>query len=105
MVILDDKPVPQLTEVEGQVAPLDIDQQRQFAAFLHGLAAELGLGLRYAMLRTRPGRPRIDDTDRAWARALDDAIALAEVLCEVIHLGTEGRVQPLPPDEVMAASA
>ena len=105
MVILDDKPLPQLTEVEGQVEPLDPDQRRQFAAFLHGLAADLGPEVRYAMLRTRPGRSRIDDTDRAWARALYDACALAEVPCEVVHLGTKDRVQPLPPDEVMAVSA
>ena len=100
-----DRPLPHLTEIEGQVEPLDAVQQHQFAGFLKGLADDLGPTTRYALLRTRPGSPRVDETDHAWARSLYDACALAEVRCEIVHLGTEDRIQPLPPEEVVAASA
>jgi len=105
MVLLDDVPVPQLTEVEGCTEPPDTTTTEQFARLLARLSGDLGPGLRFAMLRTRPGPSHVEELDREWARSVYDACALAEVACEIVHLGTEERVRPLPPDEVMLASA
>jgi hypothetical protein len=105
MFIQDDVPIPQLTEVEGCEEPPDAELTANFAQVLGGLAHELGDGLRFAVLRTRPGTDRVTDDDRAWARSVYAAAATAEVACEIVHLGTEESIRPLPPDEVIAASA
>lgn len=104
MVIADHVPLPQLIELEGCTVPPDGSQRANFARLLGDLAGDLGPGVRFAMLRTRPGPSRVEELDRAWARAVYDACALAEV---VRHRPPRhpGRHPPLPPDEVMSASA
>ncbi len=104
MVILGDTPIPQLTEIEDCVEPLAGQQAQQFSRMLGRLSADLGPGIRFAMLRSRPGSSHVTDVDRAWARALYDACTLAEVPCEVLHLGTRDEIRPLPPDEVLPAT-
>ena len=106
MVLLDDVPIPQLTEVEVCTEPPDATGTEQFNRLLARLSADLGPGcLRFAMLRTRPGSSHVEELDRAWARSLYDACALAGAACEVVHLGTQDQVRALPPDEVIPASA
>jgi hypothetical protein len=105
MVIQDDVPVPQLTEIDECVEPPDAELTESFAHLLGALAGDLGGDPRFAVLRTRPGTGAVTDDDRAWARCVYGAAATAEVGCEIVHLGTEGSIRPLPPDEVIAASA
>jgi hypothetical protein len=106
MVIQDDDvPVPQLTEIDECVEPPDAELTSGFAHVLGALAGDLGGDPRFAVLRTRPGTGAVTDDDRAWARCVYDAAAIAEVACEIVHLGTEGSVKPLLPDEVIVASA
>lgn len=53
----------------------------------------------FAFLLSRPGG-HVDDTDRAWGRFLLRAGLLADVRLEMVHLATDERVVPLPPDEL-----
>jgi hypothetical protein len=105
MVIHDDVPVPRLTEIDECVEAPDAELTSGFAHVLGALARDLGGGLRFAVLRTRPGTGAVTDDDRAWARFVYAAAGTAEVTCEIVHLGTEGSVRSLPPDEVIAGTA
>ncbi len=100
----DDRPLPQLTQIEEAVAPPDRQGVESFAAFLGHMACELGAsprpGLRVALLRSRPGGGSADADDRAWASRLLAACRMAAVPAEVVHLATEDVLMPLPWDEL-----
>lgn len=99
MFIVDDRPVPHLTEITGATDP-DRECFQGLAEVLHGLASDVMRDARVAFLRTRPGRDRVSAEDRAWAEGLYSAARTAGVACEVVHLGTRGTIRPLPPDEL-----
>lgn len=100
------RPVPVLTEIAEIGAAPDRDGARGLAAFLHDVVAEQAPGGRLALLRTRPGRGRARPDDLAWAAALYEACAAAEVPTDVVHLATDDDVVPLPMDAVpLPASA
>lgn len=100
MLIVDDRPLPQLTEIEEALHPPDTDQVDGLAEILLTLDREVAPGLRVAFLRSRPGKGTITDTDRAWATCLYAAARRAAVPCEVVHLATRGSIRPIPADVV-----
>lgn len=100
MLIVDDRPVPQLTEITESEEPPDADYPESIATMLRMLDREIAPGARFAFLRSRPGVDAVTEADRAWATTLYAAAQLAEVPCEVVHLATRGAVRPITPDDV-----
>jgi len=100
MLIVDDRPLPQLTEITESAEPPDAESAEGLAEMLRMLEAEVAPGARFAFLRSRPGVDVITETDRAWATTLYAAARLAAVPCEVVHLATRGAVRPIPQDDV-----
>lgn len=105
MLLVDDTPLPQLTEIEDADEPPNPHQLDGLSKTLGLLGSEVAPGARFAFLRSRPGHDVVTEDDRAWARALYDAARRAAVPCEVVHLGTRGAVRPVPPDEVGLVAA
>ena len=100
MLVVDDRPLPQLTEISEAEHPPDASHLDGLAEILLRLDREVAPGLRVAFLRSRPGKATITDTDRAWARSLYAAARRAGVPCEVVHLATRGEIRPIPADVV-----
>lgn len=100
MLIVDDRPLPQLTEIDEAVHPPDAEHLDGLAELLLMLHREVAPGLRVAFLRSRPGKDSVTDADRAWATSLYAAARRAGVPCEVVHLATRGAIRPLPADVV-----
>jgi hypothetical protein len=100
LLIVDERPRPQVVELTEAEAPPDAEGARGFAQLLTRLAVDLGEDVRFAFLLSRPGRPSVTEWDRAWAASLYGACRTAGVRGEVVHLATAGRVRPLPPDDL-----
>lgn len=100
MLVVDDRPLPQLTEISEAEDPPDAEQTDGLAELLLLLDRDVAPGLRVAFLRSRPGKDVITDTDRAWARTLYAAARRAGVPSEVVHLATRGAIRPIPADVV-----
>jgi hypothetical protein len=96
----DDRPVPQLTQIEEAVAPPDEEVLDGLAQVLRSVVDGLVPGGRVACLRSRPGRAAVTDDDRAWASGLYDACRRAGLPAEVVHLATDDELLPLPLDEL-----
>jgi hypothetical protein len=96
------RPVPQLSELEDAGEVPDPELREVFGGFLLRLAEELAVppGARIAFLVARPGPDVVRPEDRAWAAALYDVGRRAGLGCEVVHLGTDAGVVPLPLDEI-----
>lgn len=102
LVIREDRPLPQITEITDSQTPPDGAGLDGFADLLSRLSGSLGPDdVRFAFLRSRPGADQVSEDDRRWARALYDACRRADVRCEMVHLATRDRVRPLPPDELV----
>lgn len=100
MFIVDDRPIPQLTEItEARHAP-SAESLAGLTEVLGRLAADAHAQARVAFLRTRPGRDPATPVDRAWAAGLYAATRSAGVVCETVHLGTRGSIRALPLDEL-----
>lgn len=104
MLILDDRPLPQLTEITDAEEPPDTELVAGLVEVLQRLDRELAPGARFAFLRSRPGVDAITGVDRAWASTLYDAARRAAVPCEVVHLATRGAVRPVPQDDIGVAA-
>jgi hypothetical protein len=102
VVIQDDRPVPQVMEIVEAGEPPEVEDVVSFAGLLERLAMP---GLRFAFLRSRPGRGRPDPVDRAWARALHDAGRRAGAVVDVVHLAHDDDVLPIVLDDLLAAPA
>jgi hypothetical protein len=100
MLIVDDRPLPQLTEIDEAHDPPDPEHVDGLAEVLRMLDSEVAPGMRVAFLRSRPGKDVVTDTDRAWATSLYAAARRAAVPCEVVHLATRGAIRPIPADVV-----
>lgn len=100
MFIIEDRPMPHLTEItEAHEAPTR-DSLSGLSEVLRRLAEDVAKGARVAFLRSRPGPDLVTAEDRAWAEGLYAAAREADVPCEVIHLGTRGAIRALPADEL-----
>lgn len=104
MLIVDDVPLPQLTEITEADEPF-AEFHENFATLLRMLESDVVPGARFAFLLSRPGSGFITALDRRWASALYDAARTAGVPCEVVHLATKGAIRPIPPDELDAMAA
>ena len=103
MVVVDDRPLSQVTEIVECEEPPRGDELDNFARLLNQLAAELAdTDLRFAFLISRSGAAAINDLDRRWAAALYGAARRAGQACETVHLATEGDIRPIPLDELPA---
>ena len=100
MLIVDDRPLPQLTQIDEAEDPPDPEHVDGLADILIMLEREVAPGMRVAFLRSRPGKDVVTDTDRAWATSLYAAARRAGVPCEVVHLATRGAIRPIPADVV-----
>jgi hypothetical protein len=96
----DDRPVPQLTQIEDALTPPDEQVLGGLAQVLRSVVDDLVPGGRVACLRSRPGRPAVTDDDRAWASGLYDACRRAGLPAEVVHLASDDELVPLPLDEL-----
>lgn len=105
MLVLDDRPLPQLTEITDADDPPAPEDTRGLSDLLTMLEREVAPGARVAFLRSRPGADVVTETDRAWAAGLYAAARDAHVRCEVVHLATRGSVRPVPPDDVGLATS
>jgi hypothetical protein len=102
VVIQDDRPVPQVMEIVETGTPPDPEDVASFTGLLEPLAMA---GLRFAFLRSRPGRGRPDANDRAWARALHEAGRQAGAVVDVVHLAHDDDVLPIVLDDLLAEPA
>ena len=99
MLIHDDRPLPQLTEITETEAP-DPEMLTGLAELMRMLEDQVVPRGRFAFLRSRPGPDVVTAADRQWASGLYAAARRAGVACEVIHLATRGSIRPIPPDDV-----
>ncbi|MDT0185313.1 hypothetical protein Q9S36_34525 [Microbacterium sp. ARD31] len=99
MLIVDDVPLLQLTEITEADEP-DVRVTANLATLLRMLQDDVAPGARFAFLLSRPGSGFVTALDRRWASALYDAARAAAVPCEVVHLATKGVIRPIPPDEL-----
>jgi hypothetical protein len=99
MLIVDDVPLPQLTEITEADEPDELFHTN-FPTVLRMLESDVVPGARFAFLLSRPGSGFITALDRRWASALYDAARAADVPCAVVHLATQGAIRPIPPDEL-----
>ena len=100
MLIVDDRPLPHLTQIDEAVDPPAAEQLDGLAELLLMLDREVAPGMRVAFLRSRPGKDLVTESDRAWATSLYAAARRAGVPCEVVHLATRGAIRPVPADVV-----
>lgn len=105
LMIQDDRPLPQITEITESDDPPDDTGLHGLAHLLTHLSESVAPDLRFAFLRSRPGPAMVTQDDRRWARALYDACRLAGVPCEIVHLATKDAVRPLPPDELISLAS
>lgn len=99
MMIHDDRPLPQLTEIT-EADPPDPEMLAGLAELLRMLEEQVVPGGRFAFLRSRPGPAGATETDRQWASGLYGAAARAGVCCEVVHVATRGAIRPIPQEDV-----
>lgn len=104
MVINGDRPIPQLSEIAGAVAPPDAEEVDGLAELMRRLRADIAPTVRFAFLRSRPGSGGPNPNDLGWAQALYDAARLARVPIEVVHLANDHDLVPIPLDDLPAAS-
>ncbi|MCF6376436.1 hypothetical protein L2K70_02365 [Nocardioides KLBMP 9356] len=106
MLIQDDVPLPQLTEITDADEPDDLFRAN-FGTVLTLLRDDVVPRVSFAFLVSRPGSGFLTAPDRRWAAALYEITKDAGVPCEIVHLGTKGAIRPIPPDQLepMASSA
>jgi len=100
MLVVDDRPLPHLTEIAEAEDPPDTSEADGLADLLLMLDNEVAPGARVAFLRSRPGKDVVTDSDRAWARSLYASARRAGMPCEVVHLATRGAIRPIPADVI-----
>lgn len=104
MFIVEDRPIPQLTEITEAHHMPSRESLDGLTEVLGRLADDVTRGARVAFLRSRPGPDVVTVEDRAWAEGLYAAAREADVSCEIIHLGTRGAIRALPADELGTAA-
>lgn len=66
----------------------------------HVIRADGGPGTTVAMTLSRPGSPRVTDSDRAWAGSVRRQADRAGIALWPVHLATADAVRPLTLDDV-----
>ncbi|WP_299050773.1 hypothetical protein [uncultured Nocardioides sp.] len=103
MIDADDRPVPQIIEIDdAHHLPPDLEAEG-FGPFARHLLDDVVPGGRLAMLRTRPGSGGPDADDLGWSRILLAGCRSAGVPTDVVHLATDVDLLPLPLDVLGAA--
>ena len=97
LVIEDDRPCPQITEITDALEPPDDHMVSSLATFLDGLSGD---DRRFAFLRSRPGHGGLTADDRSWARSIYEAGRRAGVPLDVVHRACDHDLVAVPMDEV-----
>jgi hypothetical protein len=99
----DDRPLPQVTEIQ-ELPP--VLTNADCAGLERLLAHFCDSGIRPAFLLSRPGSGGITDDDRCVAGQLVAACRSVGMVTEVMHLATDTLLVPVPMDELpLPASA
>jgi hypothetical protein len=99
----DDRPLPQITEVQDLPPVLTDADCTGLERLLTHVADS---GIRPAFLLSRPGSGGITDDDRCVAGQVMTACRSAGMAAEVMHLATDTMLLPVPMDELpLPASA
>ncbi|WP_036554392.1 hypothetical protein [Nocardioides insulae] len=101
----DHRPLPLLQEIAEIPAVMAPDQAEDLALFLRRTLTGRLDGGSVALLHCRPGPPPVTAEDRAAASTYYSALGGRGVACEVLHLGTDLDILPLPADEARALTA
>lgn len=96
----DDRPTRYLMEIRDDGPPPQPDQVATLGEVLQLVGEDAEPGLRWALLRARPGRSAVTAADRALVAALQASCRAAGVPTEVAHLATDETIVPLPYDEL-----
>ncbi|MGH3447561.1 MAG: hypothetical protein ACRDQA_32385 [Nocardioidaceae bacterium] len=91
----------------SQIAEIPVMPQDEEARSLIHMVAEVlereAPGGSVAILLSRPGRPEMTGSDRAWARALTSAAAVTGVRMQPVHLANDHEVRVFAPDDLEQA--
>ena len=93
----DDRPVPQVTEIQDIPPVLDAEDRLGLVRLLEHVG---GTGLRPAFLISRPGPGGPTDDDRRCARQVVEACRAARVSAEVVHVASDTDLVPVPMDDL-----
>ena len=74
MLVVDDRPLPHLTEIAEAEDPPDTSEADGLADLLLMLDNEVAPGARVAFLRSRPGKDVVTDQNEAEALVLDPEV-------------------------------
>ncbi|CAN5372289.1 hypothetical protein BH11ACT8_BH11ACT8_15870 [soil metagenome] len=100
----DGRPTRQMLEIQDDGPPPRPDDVVSFGEMLRLIGEDAAPGVRWAMLRSRPGSGAITAADRGLIGALLASCRAAGVPTEVAHLASDEDLVPVPYDE-LAASA
>ena len=96
-VDVDDRALPQVTEIVDIPAVLDDDDVIGLQRLMEQVG---GTGLRPAFLISRPGPGGPTSDDRACAARAVEACRAAGVSAEVVHVASDSDLQPVPMDDL-----
>ncbi len=98
-------PTPMVLEIDEIPHRWTAADSRGLLSIYAQVLADNAPGGSVAILLCRPGPARLTDNDRRCCRDLYDAGREASVALEVVHMGTDTAIIPVPLDEVLAHSA
>ena len=99
------RPTPLVTEFEEIPDRFTGEDARALTAIFAHLIEEQESNGSLAILVCRPGSAMLTDDDRACCRDIYAAGRDAGVPLEVLHVGTDTRIVPVPMDEVLPRTA
>jgi hypothetical protein len=101
----DRRLTPVVTEIDEVPARFTADNAGALMETYVQVLDEFVPGGSLAILVCRPGCPQVTDDDRRWCRNLYDAGRDADIPLELLHLGTDTEIVPVPMDEVLPRTA
>jgi hypothetical protein len=100
------RPHPQVIEVDDLPATFGTEDATRFIGFLsHLVGGRDGEAGSAALLFARPGGGTLSEGDRTLCRELYAAARAADVRLELLHVGTDTALIPVPMDEVLPRTA
>ena len=101
------RPNPPLVEVDEIPASFDRADADHVAEFLRHVLDGFGLARdgSVALLACRPGAGHLQDHDRELCRHLYEAARAAGLRLQLLHVGTDTAIIPVPLDELLPRSA
>lgn len=100
----DDRPTRYLMEIRDDGPPPEPEQVSNLGEVLQLVGEDVEPGMRWAILRVRPGRGAVRADDRALVAAMLASCRAAGVPTEVAHLANDELLVPLPYDELVRSA-